>query len=871
MGKLRVAVSGSAAALLLSLSMMGSAPVRAQAVAIEEEPAPTIEPVDDESLELIEPVDDGVDLVVQDDGTGDNGDNNGEDDPELPPPAATSIANGICGTCSWVIDLDHGLTISPTDGVAGTLQMGDDYGWPWEDYAESITSVSISEGVSAGQDASGMFAFHSALKTADVVHLDVSDAAYLSGMFQGCSQLTSLDLSMWNAGNVVNTQGMFDGCSSLSSLNVAGLVTSSTQVISNMFNGCTELSSHNLYLTGWDASGVSRAGSVFEGCGNLQTLDLSGWNTSQMTDLRNAFKGLTRLKSLKVDTWNVSSVQKMAGMFEGCSVLGSLDLSGWDTQQVTTMNAMFKNCRKLASIGLENWNVASVTDMDSMFYGCKGLTSLDLSQWDTSVVHEIKMGSLFYDCSGIESLNLTGVSTRNATDVAGMFDGCARLNEVTTGKNFSLRPDLPGNNCLPEYYQWRSAKTKQLFDGAEIPEYKADTYTLARGKVTAVITLSVEKQSLNVPLVTGKGFTTPQNVIVNEGPYEGFLSDVTFSNASSNPTARKFAVNSRTGAVSVPAGTAAGTYKVELKAVAPENDTFLEASDTASFALKVKYANPIAVSAKKASVAIAYNASATALGTNVSVGGAKGKLTYANVSQNATAKKFSIDASTGAISVPGGTAVGTYDVAVKVNAAESDGHWAGEGTTTFKVVVNKASSSIRLGDQTKTYTGGALAYTGAVTRSGSAGALTYVYYRDASCKTVVKAAGVKAAGVYYVKATVAASATHAAATSPAAKFTIAKANNPMTVKAKAQTIKAKQLKSKAAVVAPLVVKKAQGQVKYTKVSGSGLISINKKTGKVTVKKKTKAGTYKVKVKVVAAGNANFNTATKTVTIKVVVK
>ena len=557
-------------------------------------------------------------------------------------------------------------------------------------------------------------------------------------------------------------------------------------------------------------------------------------------------------------------------MFQGCSTLKSLDLSGWDTSQVTSMNAMFKDCGKLQSIGLERWNMGLVEDMDSMFYGCKSLTSLDLSHWDTSSA--FSMSSLFYNCSALESLDLSNMNMRYVTSVADMFEQCVNLAKVTVGKDFSLRTDLGEGNSLPTYHQWRSAKTGQVFDGAEIPEYEADTYVLNKGKMTAVITLNVQKPSLNVPLVSGKACATPINVTVSEGPYEGYLSDVTFSNVSSNPTARTFIVNSRTGAVSVPSGTAAGTYEVKLKAVAPENDLFQEASDTASFKLKVKYANPMVVSAKQASVAVAYNAAvATTLGANISVGNAKGKLTYVNASQGATAKQFSVDASTGAVSVPKGTAVGTYEVVVKVNAAESEGNWPGEGAASFKIVVNKAASSIRLGDQTKTYTGKALAYTGTVTKSGSAGAVTYAYYRDANCTKAVKAADVKGAGVYYVKATVAASATHTAATSAAAKLTISKAANPMSVKAKAQTVKAKKLKSKAIVVAALVVKSAQGKVTYAKASGSGNISINKKTGKVTVKKKTKKGTYKVKVKVTATGNTNYKSSTKTVTVKVVVK
>ena len=67
-------------------------------------------------------------------------------------------------------------------------------------------------------------------------------------------------------------------------------------------------------------------------------------------------------------------------------------------------------------------------------------------------------------------------------------------------------------------------------------------------------------------------------------------------------------------------------------------------------------------------------------------------------------------------------------------------------------------------------------------------------------------------------------------------------------------------------------KNGQGKMTYTKASGNKKIVINKTTGKVTVKKGLKKGTYKVKVKVKAAGNTNYKaSAVKTVTFKVKVK
>ena len=194
------------------------------------------------------------------------------------------------------------------------------------------------------------------------------------------------------------------------------------------------------------------------------------------------------------------------------------------------------------------------------------------------------------------------------------------------------------------------------------------------------------------------------------------------------------------------------------------------------------------------------------------------------------------------------------------------------GVVQAEFVIKKSASSITLAAQTKTYNGKALAYTGKVTKKGSKGAVTYRYYSDAACTKGVKSSNVKSAGTYYVKATLAADANYKAAKSAAVKLTIAKATNPLTLKAVKRTAKLAQVKKAKVVVArPLTVSKAQGTLKYKKVSGSTALSVDAKTGKVTVKKGTKKGTYKIKIKVTAAGNANYKARSRAVTCSVVVK
>ena len=105
-------------------------------------------------------------------------------------------------------------------------------------------------------------------------------------------------------------------------------------------------------------------------------------------------------------------------------------------------------------------------------------------------------------------------------------------------------------------------------------------------------------------------------------------------------------------------------------------------------------------------------------------------------------------------------------------------------------------------------------------------------------------------------------------------FTIEKAKQPLKAEAKTASVKYSQLKIKNQEIAPakaFKITKAQGKLTYTKISGSGKLSIHKTTGKITVKKGTEKGTYSMKVRIKAAGNKNYLSGSKTVTVKVQVK
>lgn len=104
-----------------------------------------------------------------------------------------------------------------------------------------------------------------------------------------------------------------------------------------------------------------------------------------------------------------------------------------------------------------------------------------------------------------------------------------------------------------------------------------------------------------------------------------------------------------------------------------------------------------------------------------------------------------------------------------------------------------------------------------------------------------------------------------------ASFKINKAKNTMTVKPKTATVKYSKLKSSNQTITRknvLTVNNPKGDVTYVKYSGNSKITIAKTTGKVTVKKGLKKGTYSIKVRVKAAGTKNYKALTKSVTFKV---
>ena len=95
--------------------------------------------------------------------------------------------------------------------------------------------------------------------------------------------------------------------------------------------------------------------------------------------------------------------------------------------------------------------------------------------------------------------------------------------------------------------------------------------------------------------------------------------------------------------------------------------------------------------------------------------------------------------------------------------------------------------------------------------------------------------------------------------------------NPMTVKKTVRTLNYKVVKKRARTVKPLSVTEQKGPLTYEKVSGNKRLTVNYKTGKVTVKRGTKKGTYSVKIRITAAGDADYQPKTAVTQVKIRIK
>ena len=798
------------------------------------------------------------------------------------PSQTVTWTSGTAGTCPWELSSDGTLTIRPgnyntvdTEGYENAVKKVEFKAEDGEkvvlEHLDLSNTTGSKRGLGLGQfpnltsiDLSGldtsrltnmsyMFYNCKSIASIDLSGFDTSSVERMDYMFCNCTSLASISISELDTQHVNSTVYMFSNCESLTSLDLSGLDTSNATDMSYMFYNCKSLLSLN--LSSFNTSNVRRMECIFAGCKSLASLDLTKVNTSNVYDMDGIFARCESLRSLDLNNFNTTNAEYMTSMFANCASLTSLDLSNFDTSSTEYMGYMFSGCDSLASLDLSNFDTSNVKNMEYMFHSCASLSSLDLSKFDT--LNVMNMQYMFDGCDSLTSLDLSSFDTPNVTNMRYMFNGCDSLTSLDLSSF-----DTPNTQ----------ETTNMFFD--EWDRSQHDCYSKLR---TIVISKKVNAHIMAQLPGTWKG---PAGATLNHSEFQTqYVPAIMFgtwervfdiSKCSVEFVDNSFWIDSMGNHYSNPWSCIYTGSPIEPAVFAWEDTRLIEGVD-----YTVTYEN---------------NTNAgTATVTVVGIGNASGSksITFTIEPLDLYGEKLVLAndsvAYNGKVQLPAVKTVGNktlregvdytlsfeYDSSPKT-AGMYDVYVTGKGNYSGRSDYATFEIRPKTIPVPKPKTG--LVYNGKVQKGVAAGTGYYIMGNKAVD-----------AGTYYAYLEPDSNYSFGNGTEWYAdvEWSIAKA--PQKISARGCSAVLKAVKSgnarKIAKNTSINLKKkckasAKTKISYSKANKAGgkLITINKSSGKLTLKKGLKAGTYKVKVKLTAPASKNYKAAKKKiVTVKVTVK
>ena len=222
---------------------------------------------------------------------------------------------------------------------------------------------------------------------------------------------------------------MFNGMGNLVTMDTDNMSTERTTSFKGTFQGCNKLK--ELDVTNWDVSNVTDMIAAFNWCYELKLIGYENWDTSKVTNMAMLFQSNRAATELDLSKWDMSSVTTIASMFQDCQNLLKVDATGWDISSVTTMNQMFLECFKLTEIkGLPEWDTSNVTNFAMVFYRCKALEYVDVTKWN--VGNGEVFNSMFATTPKLvlNKTDLKNWDMRNAVRINHMFYGASAMPEL---------------------------------------------------------------------------------------------------------------------------------------------------------------------------------------------------------------------------------------------------------------------------------------------------------------------------------------------------------------------------------------------------------------------------------------------------------
>ena len=356
----------------------------------------------------------------------------------------TLVTSGNCGApaeeggevtdaVKWSFDSDTGtLTISGTGDMADytvDTNKGVDTR-PWSAYKNTITEVSISEGVTSIGDS----AFRS-MTMLEKANIPASITDLGDNIFRGDTALTTVEWADgFSAPEITDTDSnsdtykgdyvptsMFDGCTSLGN----GQELSEWLPDSFIGVGCAAFrgTQFTVNFDGWN--NLTYIGAYgFAGMPNLDSFTLSNEITLGLRGkdggASNAFNS-SGLKSLTV----ADGIKEIPnGMFNGCEQLLSVALA--DSVTTISTNAFFN------TTALKNINLKNVQTINSYAFWGSGLTDLVLPE----NVKQVKERA-FEACTSLKKVTINAAEL--TLDNTNTFAGCSLLNTVVTSADSEIK------------------------------------------------------------------------------------------------------------------------------------------------------------------------------------------------------------------------------------------------------------------------------------------------------------------------------------------------------------------------------------------------------------------------------------------------
>lgn len=306
--------------------------------------------------------------------------------------------------------------------------------------------------------------------------------------FAGMSNCAIIDFAgLLDASSVTNYASTFLNCSNLTSIDTAPLKAAKSTTFNATFKGCARLAM--LDMVGFDTSNSTSFNNTFDGCKALATLDVSGFSTEKSYGFAGMFRNCSALAELEVGGFVTNSCEDFSYMFAGCSGLSVINVSEFNTAKGKNFDGMFSGCSGLSTVDLSNFNTSRGLNFYGMFQNCSGLIELDVSGFETPV--GVRFDFMFRGCTQIEMLDLTRFDTTRATPTSGnnnaesgmvdMFTDMPSLSVVMLGEKFSFIGNgecVDANAAILPDGLWEAASNGALYEPADVPSLKHDTYRL---------------------------------------------------------------------------------------------------------------------------------------------------------------------------------------------------------------------------------------------------------------------------------------------------------------------------------------------------------------------------------------------------------